>query len=132
MVVVVVVVVKSPIKTAKVDALGLNAYAAERPSRRTDRDTERETTEQTNRRTRRRRTQRRRPDDVSGVDRLKTHTCSAAATKLFDFNDISFSQSLSPPQNSGHCNSFHCLGHSKNVNDDDGDDPTPINSKQSL
>jgi len=95
-VVVVVVVVKSPIKTAKVDALGLNAYAAERTSRRTDRDTERETTEQTNRRTRRR-TQRHRSDDVSGVDRLKTHTCSAAATKLFDFNDISFPSHYLPP-----------------------------------
>ena len=47
------------------------------------------------------------------------HTCSAAATKLLDSNDISFSQSLSPLQNSGHCNSFHCLGHSENVYDDD-------------
>jgi len=33
-------------------------------------------------------------------------------------NDISFSWSLSPLQNSGPCNSFYCLGHSKNVYDD--------------
>ena len=26
-----------------------------------------------------------------------------------------------PPQNSGPCNSFYCLGHSKNVYDDDDD-----------
>jgi len=26
---------------------------------------------------------------------------------------------ISPPQNSGPCNSFYCLGHSKNVYDDD-------------
>ena len=39
-------------------------------------------------------------------------------------NYISFSESLSPLQNSGTCNSFHCLGHSKNVyyNDDDDDE----------
>jgi len=38
-------------------------------------------------------------------------------------NHISFSYSLSPPpQNSGPCNSFHCLGHFKNVYDDDDDD----------
>jgi len=29
-----------------------------------------------------------------------------------------------PPQNSGPCNSLHCLGHSKNVYDDDDDDLT--------
>jgi len=27
-----------------------------------------------------------------------------------------------PPQNSGPCNSFHCLGHFRNVYDDDDDD----------
>jgi len=32
-----------------------------------------------------------------------------------------------PPQNSGPCNSFHCLGHFKNVHDDD-DDNDPCNS----
>ena len=37
-------------------------------------------------------------------------------------NYISFSQSLSPLQNSGPCNSFHCLCHFKNVYDDDDDD----------
>jgi len=37
-------------------------------------------------------------------------------------NYISFSQSLSPLQNSGPCNSFHCLGHCKKVYDDDDDD----------
>ena len=40
-------------------------------------------------------------------------------------NDISLSWSLSPLQNSGSCNSFfYCLGHFKNVynDDDDGDD----------
>ena len=52
----------------------------------------------------------------------RRHTCSAAATKLFDFNDISFSWSLSPLENSGPCNSFYCLGHSKNVYDDDDND----------
>ena len=51
------------------------------------------------------------------------HTCSAAATKLFDSDCISFSSSLSHLENSGPCNSFHCLGHSKNVYDDDDDDP---------
>ena len=40
-------------------------------------------------------------------------------------NYISFSQSLSPLHNSGPCNSFHCLGHLKNVYDDD-DDPELI------
>ena len=30
-----------------------------------------------------------------------------------------------PPQNSGPCNSFHCLGHSKNVYDDDDDELLP-------
>ena len=29
---------------------------------------------------------------------------------------------LSPLQNSGPCNSFHCLGNFKNVYDDDDDD----------
>ena len=33
-------------------------------------------------------------------------------------NDISLSYSLSPLQNSGPCNSFYCLGHFKNVYDD--------------
>ena len=46
------------------------------------------------------------------------HTCSTAATKLFDFNDISFPSHYLPPQNSGPCNSCYCLGHSKNVYDD--------------
>ena len=49
-----------------------------------------------------------------------SHTCSAAATKLFDF-ELSL-VIISPPQNSGPCNSFHYLGHSKNVYDDDDDD----------
>ena len=50
------------------------------------------------------------------------HTYSAAATKLFDFNDISFPSHYLPPQNSGPCNSFYCLDHSENVYDDDDDD----------
>ena len=29
---------------------------------------------------------------------------------------------LPPPRNSGHCNSFYCLGHFNNVSDDDDDD----------
>jgi len=33
---------------------------------------------------------------------------------------------ISPPQNSGSCNSFHCLGHSKNVYDEDNDDDDDI------
>ena len=37
-------------------------------------------------------------------------------------NYISFLKSLSPLQNSGLCNIFHCLGHFKNVHDDDDDD----------
>jgi len=38
-------------------------------------------------------------------------------------DDISFSYShYLPPQNSGPCNSFYCLGHFKNVYDDDDDD----------
>jgi len=36
-------------------------------------------------------------------------------------NYISFSWSLSPLQNGGPCSSFHCLGHFKNVRDDDDD-----------
>jgi len=40
------------------------------------------------------------------------HTCSAAATKLFDLFYISLFWSLSPPRYSGPCNSFYCLGHS--------------------
>ena len=31
-----------------------------------------------------------------------------------------------PPQNSGPCNSFHCLGHIKNVSDDHDDDDDDI------
>ena len=31
-----------------------------------------------------------------------------------------------PPQNSGPCNSFHCLGHFRNVYDDDDDDDDDI------
>jgi len=42
---------------------------------------------------------------------------SAAATKLFDFNDISFPSHYLPPQNSGSCNSFYCIGHFRNVYD---------------
>ena len=34
-------------------------------------------------------------------------------------NYISVSWSLSPIQNRGPCNSFYCVGHSKNVYDDD-------------
>jgi len=34
---------------------------------------------------------------------------------------VCVSLSLSLLQNSGHCNSFHCLGHFKNVYDDDDD-----------
>jgi len=34
-------------------------------------------------------------------------------------NYISFSYSLSALQNSGPCSSFHCLGHFKNVYEDD-------------
>ena len=37
-------------------------------------------------------------------------------------NDISFSSSLSPLQNSGSCNSFYSLCHFKNVYDDYDDD----------
>jgi len=48
------------------------------------------------------------------------HTFSQAATKLFDFKDISFSYSLSPLLRP--CNSFYCLGLFKNVYDDDDDD----------
>ena len=47
------------------------------------------------------------------------HTCSAAATKLFDFNDISFPSHYLSFRISGPCNSFYCLGHFKNVYDDD-------------
>jgi len=42
---------------------------------------------------------------------------SAAATKLFNFNDISFPSHYLPPQNSGPCNSFYCIGHFRNVYD---------------
>jgi len=41
--------------------------------------------------------------------------------KLFDFNDISFPGHYLSLQNSGPCNSFYCLGHFKNVYDDDDD-----------
>jgi len=54
------------------------------------------------------------------VNRL-LDTTSAAATKLFDFIDISFAL-----QNSGPCDSFDCFGHSKNVYDDDDDDDAEI------
>jgi len=36
----------------------------------------------------------------------------------FNYIPLSYSHYL-PPQNSGPCNSFYCLGHSKNVYDDD-------------
>jgi len=111
--VVVVVVVKIAIKTAKVDAFGLHAYGQnDRADGQTGILRERQLNKQTDGRGGALRDAAR--DDVSGVDRLKTHICSATATKLFDFNDISFpSHYLPPPQNSGPCNSFHCLGHSK-------------------
>ena len=51
------------------------------------------------------------------TNRLKTY-CPAAATKLFDSELHFFSWSLSPLQNTGPCDSFHCLGHFKNVYDD--------------
>jgi len=38
------------------------------------------------------------------------------------FNYIPLSYHYLPPQNSGPCNSFYCLGHFKNVYDDDDDD----------
>ena len=42
---------------------------------------------------------------------------------VFDFECHSFSESSSPVQDSGPSNSFfYCLGHSKNVYDDDDDD----------
>jgi len=41
-------------------------------------------------------------------------------------------QSLSPLQNSGPCNSFHCLGHSKNVYDDDDDAKSMIFKMKTL
>ena len=49
------------------------------------------------------------------------HTCSAAVTKLFDFINISYPSHYFH-QNSGPCRSFYCLGHYKNVYDDDVDD----------
>ena len=43
-----------------------------------------------------------------------------------------FSLVIFPLQHSGPCNSFHCLGHSKNVYDDDDDvhRPTAANQPQ--
>jgi len=38
------------------------------------------------------------------------------------FNYIPFPSHYLPPQNSGPCNSFYCLGHFKNVYDDDDDE----------
>ena len=49
------------------------------------------------------------------------HTCSTTATKLVDFINIPFLVIIST-QNSGPCNSYYCLDHSKNVYDDDDDD----------
>ena len=46
-------------------------------------------------------------------------TSSAAAMKPFNFNDISFPGHYLSLQNNGPCNSFYCLGHFKNVYDDD-------------
>ena len=40
------------------------------------------------------------------------------------------SQSLSPLQNSGPCKSFYCLGHFKNVYDDDDNDREFVNVNQ--
>ena len=56
------------------------------------------------------------------------HTCSAAVTKLFDFQLHSpfLPSHYLPPQNSGPCNSFYCLGHFKNVYDDDDDETNSI------
>ena len=75
----------------------------------------------------------RRPRRCSRTGRR--HTCSAAATKLFDFNDISFPRQLSPLQNSDPCNSFfYCIGHFKSVYDDDDydDDDDSTNSPDCL
>ena len=36
---------------------------------------------------------------------------------------------ISPPQNSGPCNSFYCLGHFQNVCDDDDDDDDDMVSR---
>ena len=52
----------------------------------------------------------------------RRHTCSAAATKLFDFNDISFPSQYLTSRTVVLAIVFYCLGHSKNVYDDDDDD----------
>jgi len=50
------------------------------------------------------------------------HTCSAAATKTRLVLHFPFLVIISPLRNSGPCNSFYCLGHFKNVYDDDDND----------
>ena len=42
---------------------------------------------------------------------------------------VTFLVIISPPQNSGPCNSFYCLGHFKNVCDDDDDDDDDMVSR---
>ena len=60
------------------------------------------------------------------------YTCSAAATKLFDFNDISFPSHYLPSRTVVLAIAFYCLGHSKNVYDDDDDDETVTQARKLL
>ena len=46
------------------------------------------------------------------------HTCPPLLRNCLTSNDIPFPRHISPLQNSGPCNSFYCLGHFKNVYND--------------
>jgi len=46
---------------------------------------------------------------------------------MFDFQ-FPFPSHYLPPQNSGPCNSFYCLGHFKNVYDDDDEHVYTVNN----
>ena len=55
-------------------------------------------------------------------NRLKTYLLRRCYETVWLSITFPFPSHYLPPQNSGPCNSFCCLGHSKNVYDDDDDD----------
>jgi len=69
------------------------------------------------------------PSDITSAsslsvfkNRLKTYLFRRCYETVWLSITFPFPSHYLPPQNSGPCNSFYCLGHSKNVYDDDDDD----------
>ena len=65
-------------------------------------------------------------------NRLKTYLFRRCYETVWLSVTFPFPSHYLPPQNSGPCNSFYCLGHFKNVYDDDDDDDDETNSIKAL